>query len=101
MSRILLLSNTTGYQANAFKAAAERIGISIALATDRCHVLEDPWDDGAFPVRFDEPQESADKITDFARRNPFHGSVAIGDAPTLTAAFAAERLGLPYHPPHA
>jgi ATP-grasp domain-containing protein/L-aminoacid ligase-like protein len=101
MSRILLLSNTTGYQANAFKAAAERMGVSIALATDRCHVLEDPWDDGALPVRFDEPQESADKITDFARRNPFHGIVAIGDAPTLTAAFAAERLGLPYHPPHA
>ncbi len=101
MSRILLLSNTTGYQANAFKTAAERMGVSIALATDRCHVLEDPWEDGALPVRFDEPQESADNITDFARRNPLKGIVAIGDAPTMTAAFAAERLGLPFHPPHA
>jgi hypothetical protein len=101
MARILLLSNTTGYQANAFKAAAEGMGVSIALATDRCHVLEDPWGDGAIPVRFEEPQESAEKIADFARRYPFNGIVAIGDAPTMTAAFAAESLGLPYHPPHA
>jgi biotin carboxylase len=101
MPRVLLFSNTTGYQANAFKTAAERIGISIALATDRCHVLEDPWGDGAIPVRFQEPQESAEKIADFAKRYPVDGIVAIGDAPTMTAAFAAERLGLPYHPPHA
>lgn len=101
MPRVLLLSTTTGYQANAFKAAAERMGVSIALATDRCHVLEDPWGDGAIPVRFQEPEESAEKIADFARRYPFDGIVAIGDAPTMTAAFTAERLSLAYHPPHA
>ena len=101
MPRVLLFSNTTGYQANAFKEAAERLGISIALATDRCHVLEDPWQDGAIPMRFEEPQDSAEKIADFAKRHPIAGIVAIGDAPTMTAAFAAERLGLPYHPPHA
>ncbi len=101
MPRVLLFSNTTGYQANAFKEAAERMGISIALATDRCHVLEDPWQDGAIPMRFEEPQDSAEKIADFAERHPIDGIVAIGDAPTMTAAFAAERLGLPYHPPHA
>ncbi len=101
MPRVLLFSNTTGYQANAFKEAAERMGISIALATDRCHVLEDPWQDGAIPMRFEEPQDSAQKIADFAKRHPIDGIVAIGDAPTMTAAFAAERLGLPYHPPHA
>ncbi len=101
MPRVLLFSNTTGYQANAFKEAAERMGVSITLATDRCHVLEDPWQDGAIPMRFEEPQESADKIADFAKRYPVDGIVAIGDAPTMTAAFAAERLGLRYHPPHA
>ena len=101
MPRVLLFSNTTGYQANAFKEAAERMGISIALATDRCHVLEDPWQDGAIPMRFEDPQDSAEKIADFAKRHPVDGIVAIGDAPTMTAAFAAERLGLPYHPPHA
>jgi biotin carboxylase len=101
MPRVLLFSNTTGYQANAFKEAAERMGTPIALATDRCHVLEDPWQDGAIPMRFEEPQESVEKIADFAKRHPVDGIVAIGDAPTMTAAFAAERLGLAYHPPHA
>src|SRR5579883_2807914 len=101
MARVLLLSNTTGYQANAFKAAAERIGVEIVLASDRCHVLEDPWGDGAIPVRFQEPQQSAEKIADFARRYSIDAVVAIGDAPTMTAAFAAERLGLSFHPPHA
>ena len=67
MPRVLLFSNTTGYQANAFKEAAERMGVSIALATDRCHVLEDPWQDGAIPMRFEEPQDSAEKIADFAQ----------------------------------
>ena len=77
------------------------MGLSIVLATDRCHVLEDPWEDGAIPVRFQEPHASAEKIADFARRYPFDGIVAIGDAPTMTAAYTAELLKLPYHPPHA
>lgn len=101
MRRLLLLSNTTGYQATAFRDAAGRMGVPIVLATDRCHVLEDPWQDGAIPVRFQEPLESAGKIADYARRHPISAVTAIGDAPTLTAAYAAELLRVPYHPPHA
>lgn len=96
--RLLLLSNTTGYQANGFREAAERMGVPITLATDRCHVLDDPWGDAAIPVKFQEPQESAKVIADNVNGAPFTGLVAIGDAPTLTAAFAAKRLGLRYHP---
>ena len=101
MPRLLLLSNTTGYQANAFRAAAERLGVAIALATDRCHVLEDPWHDGAIAVRFQDPTEGAERVADFARRHPLEGLVAIGDAPTMTAAIAAEALSLKFHPPAA
>jgi len=99
--RVLLLSNTTGYQANAFREAAERIGVPITLATDRCHVLEDPWGDAAIPVKFHEPQSSAKLIAERSRQIPFSAMVAIGDAPTLTAAFAAEQLTLAFHPPAA
>jgi len=99
--RLLLLSNTTGYQANAFREAAQRVGVPLALATDRCHVLEDPWGDAALAVRFNDPEHSAKTIEDQARKTPFTAVVAIGDAPTLTAALAAERLGLPFHPPAA
>ncbi len=57
MKRLLLLATTTGYQANEFRAAAERMGVPIAIASDRCHVLEDPWRDGALAVRFEQPEE--------------------------------------------
>ncbi|MBI3666613.1 MAG: ATP-grasp domain-containing protein [Acidobacteria bacterium] len=101
MPRLLLLSTTTGYQARAFRDAAARIGVPLALASDRCHVLEDPWQDGAFPVRFERPQESARKIVEYARESPLAGLVAIGDPPTLTAALASQELSLPFHPPEA
>jgi formate-dependent phosphoribosylglycinamide formyltransferase (GAR transformylase) len=101
VARLLLLSNTTGYQANAFREAAERSGAEITLATDRCHVLDDPWGDRAIPVKFHEPVESARTIIAQAAKKPFDGIVAIGDAPTMTAALAAEQLGLRFHSPAA
>jgi len=101
MTRLLLLSNTTGYQANAFREAAGRVGLPIALATDRCHVLEDPWGDAAIPVKFHNPDGSAQTIEEQSKQAPFTAIVVVGDAPTLTAALAAERLGLKFHPPAA
>lgn len=99
--RLLLFSNTTGYQANAFREAAERIGVPITLATDRCHVLDDPWGDRAIPVKFQDPEHSAETIMEQLQRTPFTAIVAIGDAPTLTAALVAEKLGLKFHSPAA
>ena len=42
MRRILLVAATTGYQTRLFADAARRLGMQVTLATDRCHVLEDP-----------------------------------------------------------
>ncbi len=97
--RLLLLSKTTGYQTRAFREAAERLGVPLMLGTDRCHVLEDPWRDGAIALRFENPEESAQAIVDAAKDEPPSGIVALGDQVTLTAALAAEKLGLPHHPP--
>lgn len=99
--RLLLLSTTTGYQARMFREAAARIGVPLVLASDRCHVLEDPWQDGAIPVRFEQPGEAAQRIVEFARYNPISGLAAIGDQPTLAASLAARELGVHYHPPGA
>ena len=101
MQRLLLLSTTTGYQAQRFKEAAERSGAAISLATDRCHVLEDPWQDGAIAVKFQQPEESAEAIARAAEQRPISGLIAIGDLPTATASAAAARLKLRFHPPHA
>ena len=64
-------------------------------------MLDDPWGDRAIPVKFHEPVDSAEKIVAQAEQTPFGGIVAIGDAPTMTAALAAERLGLRFHSPAA
>ena len=98
MPRVLLLAATTGYQTRVFAAAANRLEFEIVLATDRCHVLEDPWGDRAIPVRFDDPYGSCDVLL---ASGPFDGVAAVGDQPTLLAALAAEVLGLPFHPPAA
>ncbi len=97
MPRILLIAATTGYQTRSFAEAARRLGVDVTLATDRCHVLEDPWRDRAIPIRFDEPESAADALGETA----VDGIVAVADRPTLVAALTAERLGLPFHPPQA
>src|SRR5260221_9604495 len=93
MKRVVLLSTTTGYQADAFLRAARALGVEVILGTDRCHVLEDPWGDGAIALKFDHPEGNAEILAGHS----FDGLVAIGDAPAETAALAACRLGSPFH----
>lgn len=95
---LLIVATTTGYQLNMFREAAARLDADVSLATDRCHVLEDPWGDHAIPVRFDDPQQSA---ADLAQGRSFDAIVAIGDRPAYLAALAADRLNIPFHRPEA
>lgn len=100
-ARVLLLATTTGYQTRMFAAAAERLGIELVYATDRCDQLPDPWRDGAIPVRFHEEWRSVDAILKAAEARPIHGVLAVGDRPTVLAAQVARLLKLPGHPPDA
>ena len=97
MPRVLLVAATTGYQTRSFTEAARRLGIDVLLATDRCHVLENPWRDNAIPVRFEEPEAAANLLA----ASSVDGVVAVADRPTLVAALTAQKLGLLYHPPRA
>ncbi len=99
--RLLILSTTTGYQTRSFVEAAEKLGLGVVFGTDRCHVLEDPWRDGALPLRFENPEDSARQVVEYARTNPVHAVVALGDRPVPTAARACQALGLLFHPPEA
>ncbi|MGH9668761.1 MAG: ATP-grasp domain-containing protein [Terriglobales bacterium] len=96
-----MLTTTTGYQTRAFVEAAERMGLEVAFGSDRCHVLDDPWQDGALALRFEDAEGSARTISEYARKNPVSAIVALGDRPTPTAARACAVLGLPHHPPQA
>ena len=50
MQRVILFASKTGYQVREFASAAEALGLDLVLATDRCHILDDPWGDRAVPV---------------------------------------------------
>jgi biotin carboxylase len=97
MTRVLVLSHTTGYQLRAFNDAAKALGIELVFATDRCHKLDDPWQDHAIAIRFHDPLASVQAIVDRARAQPIDGVIAVGDRPVVLAARAAEALQLPWH----
>ena len=66
VSRVLLLATTTGYQTRAFGDAASRLGAELVFATDRCHLIEDPWQDHAIPIRFHDEEGSVAAILESA-----------------------------------
>ncbi|HXG89831.1 MAG TPA: ATP-grasp domain-containing protein [Vicinamibacterales bacterium] len=99
MKRVLFLATTTGYQTRMFGEAAQRLGITLVFATDRCDQLDDPWWDGAIPVRFHQEATAVNAIVAAAQVAPFDGVLAVGDRPTVVGAHAARLLDLPGHPP--
>src|SRR5689334_5002188 len=96
-ARLLLFAATTGYQIRVFADAARRLGVDLTLATDRCHVLEDPWEDHAIAVKFDRVNESVEAL----RGLHFDAVAAVGDQPAVLASAVAEMLNIPFHPPGA
>jgi biotin carboxylase len=94
VKRLLLVTATTGYQTQMFTDAARNLGIEVVLATDRCHVLDNPWGDRAIPIRFEDPASAAAVVADAGRLD---GIVALGDKPAYVAAVIAEHLGMPYN----
>src|SRR4051795_661591 len=101
MPRVLLLATTTGYQTRAFGDAASRLGVELVFATDRCHLIEDPWQDGAVAIRFYDEDASVAAIVAAAAARPIDGIVVVGDRPTVIAARVAQALAIPWHPPEA
>jgi hypothetical protein len=101
VQRVILLATTTGYQTRAFGDAAERLGVELVFATDRCDVIDDPWRDHALPIRFHDEVSSTRRILTAAAASPIDGVVAVGDRPTVIAARVLEGLGLPGHPAEA
>jgi formate-dependent phosphoribosylglycinamide formyltransferase (GAR transformylase) len=101
LKRVLLLAATTGYQTRSFGEAAEKLGVRLVFATDRCDQIEDPWWDQAIPIRFHDEERSVQAIVDAVNGNAPAGILTVGDRPTLVAARAAQALGLPGNPPDA
>lgn len=101
MKRLLLLTTTTGYQTREFVRAAEKLGLEVVFGSDRCHRLDDPWQDGALPLKFENPEKAAQSIVEFARAKPVQAIVALGDGTPPAAARACRQLNLLSHSPEA
>ena len=70
MRRVLLLATTTGYQTRAFGEAAERLGVELVFAIDRCKGLDDPWMDRSIPIRFHDEDASLARIYEAVAARP-------------------------------
>lgn len=92
--KLLILASKLGYQTRGFADAAESLGVEVHFATDRCHKLDDPWSDGAVPLRFEKPQDAAKEIVQRFASEPPDAILALGDRATATAAYAARALGV-------
>jgi len=99
--RLLILSSKLGYQFRGFAEAARALAAEVQIGSDRCKSLEDPWRDGAIPLKFHDPEKAAERIIAETSRKPVHGVLALGDRPIVTGALVAERLGLTYNLPES
>ena len=99
--RLLILASKLGYQTRGFAEAAKKLGIDVIFGTDRCYKLEDPWGDGAQPVKFDAPESAANELAAQFSRNRPDAIIALGDRATTAAAWTARLLGMAGNSPEA
>jgi len=97
--RLLLFATKLGYQTRMFNAAAEKLGVDLAFVTDRCNRLDDPWNDHAIGVHFENAEAAAHSVLQAQRELPVDGILAIGDRPGPAAAYVARSLGILHNHP--
>jgi len=98
---LLLFTNKLGYQTRSFEAAAQKHGTEIIYVTDRCHQLEDPWGDRAIAVHFESAQSATANVVEALNGKKIDGILALGDSPSVAAAYAARGLGISFNHPAA
>ena len=97
--RLLLFTNKLGYQTRSFEEAAQKHATEIIYVTDRCHQLEDPWGDRAIAVHFESAQSAAANVVEALNGKTVDGILALGDSPSVAAAYVARELGISYNHP--
>jgi biotin carboxylase len=98
--RIMLLTTVRSYRLEAFRAAAERLGVAIVTGIDLPLELADQWP-GALPLTFADVDESVRRIAAYATDQPLAAILAVDDSGSLLAAIASAALGLPHNHPDA
>lgn len=89
---------TTTYRAADFIDAGTRLGIDVAVGTDRGQTLESAAPGGVFTLDFRDPVAALRRVEEFAREFPVSAVVGVEDETTVLAALASRALGLPHNP---
>ena len=95
--RVLLFTGKLGYQTRSFEEIARKLNVELVYVTDRCHQLDDPWNDRAIAAHFENAEAAAYSVMESMRGREVHGVLALGDRPVQAAAYAARGLGLRFH----
>jgi biotin carboxylase len=101
MDRLLLILPSATYRAPDFMAAARELGVAVTVASDRAAAMSTAMGERALTLGSGDPREAAEVIVARARDTPFAAIVGVDDQGVMTAALAAERLGLAHNPPLA
>ena len=91
MRRVLLLTTPNTYRAQAFLAAAGRLGVEAAIATDMPAELAESWG-LRLGVDFQQIDQAVGAIAAFAAARPLSAIVAVDDSGSLLAARASAAL---------
>src|SRR5262244_1612332 len=97
MPRLLLLMTTTTYRASAFLNAARRLQATVVVGSDQPQALEALTPGSTLTLDFFHPEEAVRAIIAFAATRPLDAVVGVDDDTTLTAAMAAEALGVSHN----
>jgi biotin carboxylase len=100
MKRVLLLTTPNTYRSQAFLAAAERLGVDVAIATDMPAELAESWGH-RLGLDFQQIDQAVGAIAAFAADRPLSAIIAVDDSGSLLAARASAALGLPHNSPDA
>src|SRR5580765_6736981 len=90
MNRVLLLTTPNTYRAQAFLAAAERLGVEVVIAIDMQAELAESWGQ-QLGLDFQHIEQAVAAIVALAAERPLNAIIAVDDSGSLLAA----RAGVP------
>lgn len=97
-THIVLLMGPATYRANAFLAAAERLGLDVTRGIDVPAPMAGEWQ-VTLGLDFNDPEGAAQQVADHVASHPAAAILAVDDGATMVAAMAAARAGLPHNDP--
>ncbi len=97
MARLLLLIPSTSYRVKDFMNAAHKSSVNVTIGSDEESVLNAFQSTGILQLKFDDLNESIEKIKTFHQSYPINSIIGVEEQTCLLAVKALEQLGLPHN----